>query len=399
MAEKKQFTMVIPTEPSYEEKLDDLEQNYRKKTFKRVVSAIFIVLALILGVQLWMALRSFDSYEVLEVAKHSKGGTTQYVSFQGKRAEYNSDGIVYLEGADELIWNQSFEMSAPQVDICGDYLAIYDQGGTAVYIMSETGLVKKIETSMPISRVRIAGQGTVAILMKEENASYVRLYDRKGKQLANGEFFLEKGSIPIDIAFSSDAQKLAVASVDVNEGSVKSLVQFFNFGSVGQNEIDNQVGIYTYENELIPEIFFVGEERFVALTSQGFVVFEGDQKPTPKRSVDYKRSVQSVFYNQKYIGITYRNEQAKDGWHIQVYDWNGNIVMENDTLIPYQSVELLESNEVCVRDANRCEIFTIHSIKKFSYAFEQTLCKVLSGESSTSYTFVFENETNEVRLD
>ena len=76
--------------------------------------------------------------------------------------------------------------------------------------MSERGLVKKIETATPIERVCVARQGTVAVLMKEDDVSYVRLYDKKGQELASGEFYQEKGSFPVDIALAPDAQKLAV---------------------------------------------------------------------------------------------------------------------------------------------------------------------------------------------
>ena len=119
--------------------------------------------------------------------------------------------------------------------MCEQYLAVYDRGGTFIYIMSERGLVKKIETATPIERVCVARQGTVAVLMKEDDVSYVRLYDKKGQELASGEFYQEKGSFPVDIALAPDAQKLAVDMLDVTKGKTCSTVTFYNFGSVGQN--------------------------------------------------------------------------------------------------------------------------------------------------------------------
>lgn len=41
--------------------------------------------------------------------------------------------------------------------------------------------------------------------MKEDDVSYVRLYDKKGQELASGEFYQEKGSFPVDIALAPDA--------------------------------------------------------------------------------------------------------------------------------------------------------------------------------------------------
>ena len=45
-----------------------------------------------------------------------------------------------------------------------------------------------------------------------------------------------------------------------------------------------------------------------------------------------------------------------------------------------------------------CELFTIHSIKKFSYTFDKELYKVLSGTDAQNYTFVVSGEVEEVRL-
>lgn len=58
-------------------------------------------------------------------------------------------------------------MADPQIDICEDYLTIYDRKGTMIYIMTKEGILGGIETTMPIQQVRVAAQGTVAVLMKK----------------------------------------------------------------------------------------------------------------------------------------------------------------------------------------------------------------------------------------
>lgn len=397
MADKKDFK-TVEINSDMQDEIDQQIRRHRRKVVRRVIAAIFVIALLFVGIQLWSALRSYDSYEIRNKIEQQDSGSAKYETFLGKTVEYNNDGIVYRDLDNELIWNQSFEMSTPMLSICENYLAIYDQGGTSIYIMTTTGLSKKIETSTPISTVCVANQGTVAVLMKEDNVSTVRLYDRKGNELANGEFYVEKGSFPIDIALSYDAQKLAVDMLDVKEGKVSSTVSFYNFGSVGQNEIDNNVGTYSYADMFISEISYVASDRMVALSDTGFLVFEGTQKPALKRQVDFDQEVQSVFCNNKYVGITYANAKKEENWHIKVYDLNGNTVMENDTAIAYNKIEFLDRNEVCVRDDYNCEIYTIHSIRKFAYTFDQTLYKILSGADATSYTFVLSGETDEVRL-
>lgn len=47
---------------------------------------------------------------------------------------------------------------------------------------------KEIGTSWPIIKACIASQGTVAVLVSENENYYVKLYDVNGKELASGEF-------------------------------------------------------------------------------------------------------------------------------------------------------------------------------------------------------------------
>ena len=77
---------------------------------------------------------------------------------------------------------------------------------------------------------------------------------------------------------------------------------------------------------------------------------------------------------------------------------NGKTVMENDTEIAYNRIELLANNEICVRDDYNCELFTIHSIRKFRYTFDRQLYNVLSGLDGQNYTLVLNGEIEEVRL-
>ena len=79
-------------------------------------------------------------------------------------------------------------------------------------------------------------------------------------------------------------------------------------------------------------------------------------------------------------------------------DMRGKTVMENDTTIAYDSIEFMSGNEICVTNATQCEIFTIHSIKKFSYEFDKELYKVFATGDGQNYTFIFKDTIEEVKL-
>ena len=380
------------------EELEEKIKEHRKKIFHRVLIVIAVVLVLFISMELFMALRVYDSYEVQNKAERTDSEATKFVPFAGNVVKYSNDGILYMDTANELIWNQAFEMNDPQLQLCENYLVVYDRGGTQIYIMSDTGLQKQINTTVPIRTACIARQGTIAVLMKEQEVSHVKLFDKTGKELANGEFYASKGGFPIDIALSYDAQKLAVDMLDVNDGEVKSTISFYNFGSVGQNEINNNVGTFAYSDMLIPEIAYVSDTRMLALADNEILIFEGNQKPEVSEKIYIQQSIQSVFYNEKYIGMILDNGTEEDPYLIQVYDMRGNCVMEAETAFAYEHAEFLANNEVCLTNQYECEIYTIHSIRKFSYNFDAEIYKIMSRGTSMDYTFILEGETDEVRL-
>ncbi|MBQ2283359.1 MAG: hypothetical protein II250_04180 [Agathobacter sp.] len=394
MTKKEGFQTV---ETNFEE-LDEKIRIHRKKIFWRVIGVSLGVIVTIFLAQLWMAVRGYDSYEIRNSVDRNGSEAAKYEKFLGNIIEYSNDGIGYMTSDNELLWNQSFEMVSPKIDICKDYLVIYDRGGTLIYIMQKSGVVKQIETAKPIQTVCIASQGTIAVLMKEDQTSYLKVYDKTGGELANGEFYGEKGGFPIDLAFSYDGKKLAVGMIDVNDGDVKSTITFYNLDSVGQNEINNNVGTFSYSDMLIPEIEYISEDTMIAIGDSEIIIFQGKEKPKMQKEIFVQKELTSVFYNEKYIGIAYSNESIESGYHIEVYNLNGGKVMENDTAIMYDAICFLDNNEICVKNQYECELFTIHSIKKFSYRFDTKLMDILSNGNGQDYIFLFDEAIEEVHL-
>lgn len=384
-------------ETDYEE-LDEQIRDHRKRIIKRVLQIILVIAVLVIGIELLYAIRNYNDYEVQEMLDRTRGGTTQYQMFGDSLLEYSNDGISCMDRNHNIVWNQSFEMTTPKVEICGDYLVVYDAAGTKLFVLTKSGLVKGLEMHSPIQTVCIANQGTIAVLMKEDQESQVKLFDKKGKELANGKFYGDKGGFPVDIALSYDGTKLAVDLVDVTDGKVNTTISFYNFGSVGQSEIDNNVGTYTFEGVLIPEIDYISNSRMIGLGTGKVLVFDGSQKPELSKEIYIEEEILSYFHNEKYIGVVYDNVEVENSWHIKVMDMRGTTIMENDTAIPYNEIGFLSNNEICVSNTTQCEIFTIHSIKKFSYEFDKELYKVFAGSTRQNYTFVFKDTIEEVTL-
>lgn len=397
MAEKnrKGFHTVSETrDEDYERKI----REHRLKIMKRTTTMVLILLLLGAGFGLFMAFRHYENFDVLSSVGRADTEATQFEEFCGNILKYSNDGAFYTDAQNELIWNQTYEMSVPQLDICENYLAIYDKKGTKIYILTPEGLQGSIETTMPIDQVSVAAQGTVAVLMQKNDSSYLALYDRNGNSLAEGEIHGEKGGYPIAIALSHDAIKLAVSMLNISDGTIKSTVAFYNYGSVGQNEIDNCVGVNSFSDMVIPELEFVTNDRLAAFGDSEVIIFEGTQKPQMKVEIPLEKEAKSVFYNQNYIGIVNSNGDETATHHVTIYNAAGDVVMEKDFATEYQRIEFLANDEICIRSENICDIYTVRGIYKFHYEFEDEIYKVIPGVSGLNYTFVRKDATERVRL-
>ena len=109
-------------------------------------------------------------------------------------------------------------------------------------------------------------------------------------------------------------------------------------------------------------------------------------------------SFKKEIYFDKYVGIVYNEPSMENIWKVEVMNLKGDVVMEHHISIAYDKVEFLSNNEICATNELECEIFTIHSIKKFAYTFEKPIYRIFSDDIGQNYTFVFEETTDEVRL-
>ena len=178
------------------EVINEKVRQRRKKIIKRTAQVLGGILILVILLELFYALRNFESYEIRNSANRSNGMNSLVCEYQNYIVEYSNDGISCITRGGEYVWNQSYEMNSPKVSVCGEYIVVYDNGGKDIYILTESGLQKQIKVTSPIEKVCIAEQGTIAVLMRENSDAQVKLFDKKGNELANGKFYGNKGSFP-----------------------------------------------------------------------------------------------------------------------------------------------------------------------------------------------------------
>ncbi len=392
--EKRRFQTVEADVKEMEQKI----WRHRRKVALIITAVAILAAVFVVAGGIYFIYKEYRAYDVVAELERNDSEATKYESFAGNILRYNNDGAFYADMSDNLIWNQAFEMLNPFADICENYAAVADMQGTQIYIVSTTGIQGKIATNKPIRAICMARQGTIAVLTQSEGTGYIELYNKNGENLASGEIHVENSGYPLDIALSKDANKLAVSILDISKGKTKTTIAFYNFGAAGQNEIDNMVGSYSYDNSIIPEISFISDDKMAAFGDGQIVFFEGKQSPKQTSVLELKKEVKSIFYDSEFLGLVYDDEKKENGHKMEIYDSAGKLRLEQDFRMPYQSVEFLDNHEICIRDEYQCEIYTLRGVKKFAYKFDDALYKIFSTKSGRRYTFILDGILQKVKL-
>ena len=374
-------------------------RQHRKKIVMRSAAAVAFVAILAAAAVLYFAYKEYRGFEVLSEFERVDNVSTKYENFAGNILRYNNDGAYYADLSDQPIWNQAFEMLSPTVHICENYATVADLRGNQIYIMDTGGVQGEIKTNRPIEAACVANQGSVAVLTREKGVSYLEVYNKSGESLASGEIHVANSGFPLDIAFSNDAKKLAGSILDISKGKAKTTVAFYNFGSVGQNEIDNMISSYSYEDTVIPEIEFVSNDRMIAFGDNRVILFEGAQKPEEDVSLTLKEEVKSIFYDKDYFGLVYaKGGDASAGQVMKVYDMTGRLRLEQGFQMAYQKIRFLKNHEIFIQNEHECEIYTLRGVKKFKYTFDETLYQIFSTGSGSRYIFILDGAMEKVKL-
>ena len=105
------------------EELDEKIRDHRRGIFWRVVWVVGMFAVMLVAVGLWEALRVYEDYEVTSSVERTDSEASRFEEFCGNIVKYSNDGIVYMDGENELIWNQSFEMNTPRMSKCENYMS------------------------------------------------------------------------------------------------------------------------------------------------------------------------------------------------------------------------------------------------------------------------------------
>lgn len=378
------------------EELKRKVREHKKRQLKRALIVIGIIIAAIVLLYVLSQVKTYSQYKTVDTIERADTSATQFSLFKGNILKYSNDGAVYTDEYNNIIWNQTFEMDSPLMAKNDTYVAFADLNGQNVYVLDSVGIQETINTNMAIKQIDVSDKGTIAVLMENQRTSYIALYNIEGSLLAEGAIHMENSGYPMDIALSGDGKKLAVSILDVTSGTVQTTLSFYNFGTVGQNEIDNIVSTYSYPGVVIPTLEYM-DDTLLAFANTGVLIFQGSQVPELSKEIQVPTEIKSIFFDDSYFGLIVLDSESENGRKMLIYDLKGGEVTDAVLDMAYEQVYFLGNHEICIQNENQCQIYTLFGVKKFESTFTSDVYYVLNRPGVRNYSVLQEGNTEQIR--
>lgn len=373
----------------------------KKKTKKIIIISIAVILitGLLLGITYnYYINKRYNSYEVEKNYKFKNSGDLSFVSYKESVIKYSKDGIAALDGSGKELWNGSYDMASPALDICGDYVVAADIGAKKIVVFNGEDSGKEFTTDYPIVQAEVSKQGVVAVLLEEKTANVIRMYnpyDAQNTLLAEIPTNIDDG-YPVSIDISADGVNVAAVYVSVNNSKIQSRVAFYNFSDVGKNS-NFLVGAQNYDDKLVSEVEYINDTDVCVFGEDGYSIWTNPRQPEQKFEKKYRSTIKSAFYNSKYIGVVLSEENDKTG-EMEVYDLSGKRKLRLKIEEDYTDISLNEDDEIMMNSESQSYIYRMNGIKKFSSSINGKLRNFFKAKGDKSYYFVLENEIQEIKL-
>lgn len=390
--------------PEFNARFEANDKEFKKKLARhrrlvvyKVLAVVGIVAIIFAAVYFNYKNKEYTSYSILNTIQYEDAMGANFRSFNGNVLKYSRDGATAFNMNNDMLFNQTYEMQNPMVDICGDYVALGDYKGTKVYILNSEGLQGQIDTTLPVQRFCVAANGNTAVVLEEDDVTWVRLYNKDGETVASDRTTMRKSGFPLSMDISDSGILLNISYLYIDSGKISSSVAFYNFGSVGQNEIDNLVSGYNYDDETVTYVQFMNQNTSFAIGNKNLSIYSGDQRPERVFETALEDEVNSVFYNENYIGLVYKQTKEDAPYRIDVYNKSGEMILSKDFKIDYTDV-LFNKDLVIIYNANEFNIMNIDGVEKCKGMFKNSIITMVPSSNKTKYMFVSGSRTDEIQL-
>ena len=216
----------------------------------------------------------------------------KYIAVLNKKVLYT-----YNSSAEKIAEND-INISSPIFANKNKFLAIAENNGNNLYLISGTNIVWQKNLEGNISKISVNQNGYVSAIISGTNyKSIVISFDSKGKELFKTYI---SSNLAICTRISNDNKYLSIAEIDYSGSIIKSMIKNISIEKA-KNDPTNSV-VYTYnfnDNELITNIIYQDKNNLVCSTNANIYLLNVAD------SVDY--NIMTIETNHEFIDINLKN--------------------------------------------------------------------------------------------
>lgn len=366
---------------SYKEKI----KSHKFTVFYRVVLVILLLAASGAVVYIQQQNKVYTESVEVSTAEIKIPSDSQMMSFASHLLTYSKDGISCMDTKGNAVWNQTFEMQNPMVDINQNVVAVGDYNGRQIYVMNTETVLGSITTNRPVRSFCVSAGGVVAAVLDDTNVTWICLYDSQGEELVRFRTTMKESGYPAKVAISPSGELVCVSYLYVDSGQIKSSVAFYNFGAVGQNSTDNYVSGYDYVNTVVPFGRFLDNKSFFAVSDDRIMFFGGGQKPVSIAEKLLDEEVRGIYYGDEYVGLVFNSRDGESRYRLDVYNKSGDFMCSITYDIECRDI-LFHQDQIIIYNESDCLVYNSKGMGKYAGKFSRTALMLVP--QNTSYTYM-----------
>ena len=379
-----------------------LEKEKGRRKALAVIAAVIAVTACVFIVYLiWNGIRTkqYTGYTEIESFARADSNNVEYKYYEGNLLKYSRDGAMGIGSDGTALWNGSYEMANPMVDVCGTYVAVADQGGKEVYVYNGSDDGTVLEMPLPVTMIKVASQGVVAVVLEDSGSNVVSLYNPYSsdeKLLVEVPSNVSEDGYPIDIALSADAKSLVTVYLAIKEGAQERNICFYNFSEVGQDK-NRIVGGKTYKDSFAIGAEFVGNDSVCIFQENGFSLFSNMKKPEEVITETFEKEIVSSVYDDGYVGFLFAESEEGATHSLKLYNTSGKAVLDKTVDCEYNKVYMNKGEIIFLSDMS-CKILRINGSEKLNCQFNVPMQYVFRAKGKELYYFIDDATITKAKL-
>lgn len=372
-------------------------KTHRRNRFFRILTLSIVGILFVGAIWFLWDNSVYTSYTEISSFPRVSSSDSVCLNHNGRILTYSKDGIRSMDTKGNLIWNETYQMQNPIVEVNENAVAVGDYNGHIIYVMNEKGKVGEIDTNLPIRDLCVSKNGIVAVVLEDSKLTRLNLYDSKGNELVKSECRMNQTGYPMAIALSDTGEVMEVSYLYVDNGSMKTSVAFYNFSDVGQNSVDRLVGGIDYQDTIMPYIGFLSKDSAFAVGNNRISFYGGTEKPVSVAENLLSEEIQAVYTGNEYVGLVYIDTTGAARYRIDIYDKNGNLILKQNIDIDYQNI-LIQKNSIVIYNNTECVMYNMSGREKYRGTFGKSVSLLIPTNKNNRFIMISSTSTDIIEL-